>query len=74
VTTVLASNADNRLPPPGTIITREYKGQTLDVKVLASGFEYAGEVFKSLSAVAKTVTGQHVNGFAFFRLAKEVVR
>jgi hypothetical protein len=73
LTGVLADKADDRLPLPGTIITREYKGQTLQVKVLAKGFEYAGEVYKSLSAVAKAVTGSHCNGYAFFRLEKEVV-
>jgi hypothetical protein len=43
------------------------------VKVLANGFAYAGDVYQSLSAVAKAVTGQHVNGYHFFRLAKEAV-
>lgn len=71
-TEILAGKADDRLPIPGTIIKREYKGQTLQVQVLAKGFEYAGEVYKSLSAVAKAVTGTHCNGFAFFRLEKEV--
>jgi hypothetical protein len=60
--------ADGRLPPPGTIITRKYKGGMVQVKVLADGFEYAGEVYRSLSAVAKAVTGSHCNGFLFFRL------
>lgn len=59
---------DNRLPPPGTLISREYRGETVQVKVLGSGFEFEGEVFKSLSAVAKRITGQHCNGFLFFRL------
>jgi hypothetical protein len=70
---MLADKADDRLPRPGTIITREYKGQMLQVRVLAKGFEYAGDVYKSLSAVAKAVTGCHCNGYAFFRLQKEVV-
>ena len=63
--------ADDRLPLPGTVITRGYKGETLHVKVLPHGFEFEGEVFKSLSAVAKTITGQHCNGYHFFRLGKE---
>ncbi|MCX7702015.1 MAG: DUF2924 domain-containing protein [Gemmataceae bacterium] len=62
---------DDRLPPPGTIITRQYKGETLLVKVLPHGFEFEGEVFQSLSAVAKAITGQHCNGFHFFRLGTE---
>jgi hypothetical protein len=59
---------DRRLPPPGTIITRRYKGKMLQVKALADGFEYAGEFYSSLSAVAKAITGSHCNGFLFFRL------
>jgi len=61
-------------PPPGSVITRPYKGETLRVKVLdGSAFEFEGEVFQSLSAVAKKVTGGHCNGFAFFKLGKEAV-
>ena len=61
--------SDSRLPMPGTILTRDYKGQTLQVEVLAEGFAYAGQSYKSLSAVAKAVTGAHCNGFHFFRSA-----
>jgi Protein of unknown function (DUF2924) len=64
--------AESRLPPPGTVITREYKGETLQVMVLTDGVEYEGERYKSLSAVANAITGQHVNGRAFFGLTKEV--
>jgi hypothetical protein len=60
--------SDVRLPPPGTVLTRRYKGDDVQVKILPGGFEYAGEVFGSLSAVAKAVTGSHCNGFLFFRL------
>jgi hypothetical protein len=60
---------DHRLPPPGTILTRPYKGQLVQVQVLTEGFAYAGRVYPSLSAVAKAVTGTHCNGFHFFRNA-----
>jgi hypothetical protein len=59
---------DERLPMPGAIITRQYKGRTLAVKVLPNGFEFEGEIYGSLSAVAKKITGSHYNGFLFFRL------
>ena len=36
--------------------------------VLADGLEYDGQVYASLSAVAKAITGSHTNGFLFFRL------
>ena len=44
---------NGHLPLPGTILTRWYKGQTLKVQVLRHGFEYNGQVYNSLSAVAK---------------------
>jgi Protein of unknown function (DUF2924) len=58
---------DQRLPPPGTILTRPYKGQLVQVQVLTEGFAYAGRIYPSLSAVAKTITGSHTNGYHFFR-------
>jgi hypothetical protein len=58
---------DPRLPPPGTILTRSYKGQLVQVQVLTAGFAYGGRVYASLSAVAKAITGSHCNGFLFFR-------
>lgn len=67
----MPTNGGRRVPIPGSLITRVYKGQTLEVKVLADGFEYEGESYKSLSAVAKLITGSHCNGYHFFRLAKE---
>lgn len=59
---------DERLPPPGSVLTRQYKGRDVQVLVRADGFEYAGRVYPSLSAVAREVTGTHTNGFLFFRL------
>jgi hypothetical protein len=72
VTEVLKFDNDNRLPPPGSVLTRIYKGEALQVKVLDGGFEFEGHTFKSLSAVAKAITGTHCNGYHFFRLDKEV--
>lgn len=59
---------DKRLPIPGTVLTREYKGKTLTVTVLQQGFEYRGTVYRSLTAIAKAVTGTHWNGMHFFGL------
>ena len=59
--------ADDRLRP-GTILTRRYKGRTLTVEVLEHGFAYEGQVYRSLSAVAKAVTGSHCSGHFFFGL------
>lgn len=57
-------------PVPGTVITREYKGNEIRVRVLDEGYEYEGQPYRSLSAVAKAVTGSHWNGRAFFGLKK----
>ena len=65
-----AISGDDRLPPPGTLITRQYKGRTLEVTVLEHGFEHEGEVYRSLSAAAKAITGSHCNGYLWFRLGK----
>jgi hypothetical protein len=64
---------DQRLPPAGTVLTRRYKGQDLQVQVLARGFEFQGKVYGSLSAVAKAITGSHCNGFLFFRMTAKGV-
>ena len=59
---------DKRLPIPGTAITKEYKGANYQVKVLEKGFEYNGKIYKTLSAIAKEITGAHWNGYLFFNL------
>lgn len=59
---------DRRLPIPGTVITKEYKGIKLEVKILESGFEYNNKIYKSLTAIAKEVTGAHWNGYLFFNV------
>jgi hypothetical protein len=71
-TRVLACGQLNsvNLPLPGTLITRMYKGRQLQVRVVTKGFEYEGELFKSLSAVAKKITGSHWSGNKFFQVGE----
>jgi hypothetical protein len=59
-----------RLPMPGAVLSRDYRGKQICVTVLPNGFEHDGTVYKSLSAVAKAVTGSHWNGYGFFGLLK----
>lgn len=66
VTKSLKIAPDQRLPIPGSLLTREYKGRRINVRVLPKGFEFEGEVYRSLSAVAKAITGSHWSGWAFF--------
>src|SRR6202162_1089741 len=42
---------DPRLPPPGTLLRRPYKGMILQVQVLEDGFVFEGQRYPSLSAV-----------------------
>jgi len=55
---------DRRLPLPGAILSRKWKGRTILVEVLAKGFRYENQQYTSLSAVALAVTGTHWNGLA----------
>lgn len=59
---------DSRLPEAGTILYREFQGASHEVEVLDKGFKYRGHLYRSLSAIAKTITGTNWNGFLFFGL------
>lgn len=61
---------DVRLPAVGTVITKTYRGKTIEVKVLENGFEYEGKVFKSISRVAMTIVKRPISGYVFFGLSK----
>ncbi len=63
-------SSNPRLPLPGSVIVKSYRGRELRVTVLPNSFEFEGQMFASLSAVAKHVTQSHLSGMAFFGLAK----
>jgi hypothetical protein len=67
-TTRGARQKDRRLPLPGAMLSRKWKGRTILVEVLAKGFRYENRHYTSLSAVAVAVTGTRWNGLAFFGL------
>lgn len=71
ITGRLASAGTDRLPAPGTVLRRTFKGAEHQVTVLPQGFEYEGKTYRSLSAVATAITGSHWNGFLFFGLTKK---
>jgi hypothetical protein len=54
--------------PQGTLLAREWDGQRHEVRVVDGGFEYQGLHFRSLSAVARSITGTSWNGPRFFGL------
>lgn len=70
VSGALAIRRDERVPPPGTELPRMHKGREHRVTILPNGFEYEGDVYRSLSAVAHAITGSHWNGLHFFGLAE----
>ena len=51
---------------PGTRLLREWQGRTYHVTVVANGFEFDGKVWRSLSAIARSITGTAWSGPAFF--------
>ncbi len=57
-------------PGPGAKLVREWKGKEYVVVVMKDGFEYQGQKFRSLSAIAKEITGTHWSGPVFFGLRK----
>jgi hypothetical protein len=63
-----ASSPLSPAPTPGTRITREWQGTSHAVEVAADGFVYNGQRFRSLSQVARTITGARWNGPRFFGL------
>jgi hypothetical protein len=61
---------DGRLPGPGAILTRRVGDRQIVVKVLDEGFEYESRRYRSLSAIAREVTGTRWNGLLFFGVAE----
>ena len=59
-------SVDARNPLPGTRLLREWDGMEHAVTVLADGYEWQGRKYRSLSAIAKAMTGTSWNGFRFF--------
>lgn len=63
-----ASAGQSVVLSPGTRLLREWQGQTHHVTVVESGFEYDGKVWRSLSGIARSITGTPWSGPVFFGL------
>ena len=63
-----AQIADPRNPVVGTKLIREWDGTAHTVTVLKDGFDWSGRRYKSLSAIARSITGTRSNGYRFFGL------
>jgi hypothetical protein len=62
-----AKARDPRLPAVGATITRTYKGKEFKVEVTEGGFRHAGKDWRSLTALARAITGyKAVSGPRFF--------
>ncbi len=73
-----ALEIDGRLPltsgpslKPGAKLIREWHGKTYRVAVLENGFEFDGERYRSLSKIAREITGAHWSGMRFFGLTQK---
>jgi hypothetical protein len=55
---------------PGTRIVREWNGKLHEVTVLPDGYEYNGQTYRSLSVIARTITGTRWSGPAFFGIRR----
>lgn len=58
----------SKSPPPGTRLVREWNGRNHTVEVLEQGFLCDGQRYRSLSAVARAITGARWSGPRFFGL------
>lgn len=55
-------------PRPGTRLVREWNGRTYTVRVTDEGYRYGNEIYRSLTGVAREITGAHWSGPRFFGL------
>ena len=54
------------LAPVGTSIVKNYKGRDYQIRILDNGFSFNGKHYRSLSGIAKKITGMKISGKVFF--------
>ena len=64
----------DRKPVSGTRLIREWKGVENAVTVRDDGYEYQRAPYKSLSSIARAITGTRWNGWVFFGLKNQKTR
>jgi hypothetical protein len=70
---VRRTRVDDR-PITGTRLIREYQGVEQTVTVLNDGYEWQGRPYRSLSAIARAITGTRWNGWTFFGIRRAGAR
>jgi hypothetical protein len=70
----LQRKGSNARPMAGTRLVRQWQGAEHTVTVRVSDFEYQGRPFKSLSSIARAISGTRWNGWTFFGLKKQGAR
>ena len=70
VTGAVRARRNAQDPAMGTSLVRVWKGREIRAVAVEGGYECGGVVYRSLSAVAKAVTGSHWNGKLFFGLTE----
>ncbi len=58
------------IAPIGTKIIKTYKGKDYVIRVLENGFDLDGQHFKTLSGMAKKITGMKISGNMFFNIGQ----
>jgi hypothetical protein len=56
----------NRIIKPGTRLVREWNGRTHHVEAVVGGYLWNGKLHRSLSTIARAITGAHWSGPRFF--------
>ena len=67
----MSANKHTVIWESGSKITRSYKGVVHTVEVISNGYLYDGKQYKSLSGIAKAITGKSWNGKVFFGVKNE---
>ena len=67
----MSANKHTIILEAGSKITRSYKGVVHTVEVISNGYLYNGKQYKSLSGIAKEITGKSWNGKVFFGVKDE---
>jgi hypothetical protein len=74
----LGSDPSSRPTPPlprtGTVLVREWQGTTHHVTIVNDGFLWNGQTHRSLSAIARAITGAKWNGPRFFGMRERSIK